>query len=822
MLILLSVFFCVERINVFNLCGGNHRGSKFNVQSLMFKVSKFQRFKVLIIILTVLLFSKCNNTRYLKQGEILLHKNKIKIESGEKFVKKFVSKSEMIDDLSTLYKQKPNKSFPHFSNTISFFKFKLSVFNHFNKKNENKWRWWWKNKVGEPPVIFDSVLTLRTARNMENYLYNKGYLYPQVAINTKISKKRAGVTYLVKPNEIYTIHEVIFPQPNDELSKIIKENSKNSLLKSGNQVDLGIVRAERERISNDFRNQGYHNFNKEFIYFDIDSSETTKEWDLYLKIHYPEDSGTYRIYYINNVFIYTDYSSEKNSENIKKDTLTVNDYTFIGPSLRIKPEIILDDVFLKKGERYSLNNYQLTINRLSDMGIFKFVDVLFKPNEQDSILKNHLDCYIYLVTGKKQEITLEGEVSTGNESYLGLAGKFTYRNKNLLNRADMFVWNLNAGVETQYSHLFKNSDSLVRNVDFNNQFNLYLSEFLFGKEKWFSKQFNPKTRLSIGYNSLRRVDLYNLNSINFQFGYDWKEFSYKRHNLNPFNLNFVQVNKKTNLFEQKLNANPLLKNSFVDQVIIGSAYIFNYSNQQINQLKNFVFFRANIDVAGLIGARPINVISDWVTNDFKFIKDTSKNPKTIAGVPFAQYARVDIDFRHYNIFNNFSTFVTRFAAGVGAGYCNSSVMPYIKQYFVGGPYSVRAWRARELGPGSYQDTTNSIFPDQTGDMKLEMNAEFRFKIIGAIRGALFVDAGNVWTVRKGETRDGASFTLNDFYKEIGIGSGMGIRLDFTFFIIRLDFAYKLRDPSLLEKDRWLLKNFNLKNPNFNLAIGYPF
>lgn len=768
------------------------------------------KFYLVFTVAAAFFIGGCSNTHHLSQGESLLHKNKIKVETEDVFVKKLISKSDFNDNLEVLYRQQPNRKI------LLFFKFKLWIYNQFIEKSDSSW---WKRKVGEPPVIYDSSLANKTSRMMKNYLYNRGYFYADVKPVEITKNKRTTVSYDVIPGNLYTLRKINFSAPSNELNQIINQQSINSLLIPGNPYDIEVFQSERERIANDFKNDGYYNFNKEFVYFEWDSTENSKQVDIEIKVQQPADSSSFRIYYLNDIFILTGQP-----DKLYRDTIKTGGYTFIGPKNLYKHHIILNDIFLEKGTRYSQEKYRTTINRLGDIGIFKFVDVNLRPKDSDSS-GNKLDCSILLVPAKKIEINYEGELSTGSESYLGTTGKITFRNKNMFNRADIFEWKLNGEVESQLinnQELVSSFDSIIRNINFGTQFNFYFPEFLGPKWWGFSKLFNPKTKISASNNFLQRVDLYNLNSINFSFGYDWKEFSFKRHMLNPVNINFVLVGKESDKFKEKLNSSPFLKNSFNNIVIVGTNYTFTFSNQEPNNFKNFIFFRGSADVAGLTMRT-----ASALTHNMDFEKNSRYK---VAGIDFAQFAKMDLEFRHYNVFSKYKTLVSRTALGIGSAYWNSTVMPYIKQFYVGGPQSIRAWHVRELGPGSYKDTARltNFFSDQTGDMKIEGNIEYRFKIIGIFRGALFVDGGNIWTVRKSEGRAGASFSFKNFYKEIAISTGFGLRSDFSFFVLRLDFGLKFRDPTLDEKNRWVFEKLDLtykpsrKDMIVMLAINYPF
>jgi outer membrane protein insertion porin family len=339
-------------------------------------------------------------------------------------------------------------------------------------------------------------------------------------------------------------------------------------------------------------------------------------------------------------------------------------------------------------------------------------------------------------------------------------------------------------------------------------------------------KFVPKTEFRFGYQKLSEIRYYNLNTFSFSAGYHWNQTERKEHLFNPIVVNFLKLGNTSHTFDSILNRNISLKRSFATQFIIGSYYSYTYNTQVTPERKFDIFFNGTVDVAG-------NVLG-LVQSVFKDYKETPSRPYTLFGEPYAQYVLGMVDLRHYlNITTNKQyRLASRIFTGVGVPYGNSGTLPYIKEFFTGGNNSVRAFPSRFLGPGSYQlpaDRINSFFVDQIGDIKLEGNLEYRFPIAGPIKGAVFTDAGNIWLLNEDTARPGGKFNFNTFYKEIAVGTGFGIRVDASFFVLRFDIAFPLRRAYATNGDNWVIDAirpldpvWRNKNLVLNIGIGYPF
>lgn len=494
--------------------------------------------------------------------------------------------------------------------------------------------------------------------------------------------------------------------------------------------------------------------------------------------------------------------------------------------------MLLDAIFLKKNELYSKEAEVKTINKLSQLGVFKFISVDYsKPKDREG---NYLDCTIQLTPAKKQSWGATAELNVSNEGLFGTSGTLSYKNKNLTKRADQLLIDVSSGVQVRFDNTPKERVQ-VMSVTASASVTYYMNKFLIPfRKKLFSPNTNPKTRFNISYNFDYQFDfdtngkslvfLYELHNFNASFGYEWNKGREQHHLLNPIAVDFFLLPKVGSAFVARLDSNPPLKSSFEEQVIIGPNYTFTYNNSKSASDWKYMKLRINLETAG-------NLIDGL----FKAASNNSEHDSIylIANRPFSQFSRAEVDWSNFIRMNNHSQFCIRTYAGVGIAYGNSFTLPFIKQFFVGGPNSLRGFQIREVGPGSYvPDTlvfnprtgqqTNVGFFNQTGDIKLETNAEIRFDIYKWLKGAIFTDAGNVWTMKKDAVPNG-QFNFNTFWTQFAVDAGAGLRLDFNYFVIRFDYGFPLRDPRRIFGERWQFDDgVAFKNGVLQIAIGYPF
>ncbi|MEO6883111.1 MAG: BamA/TamA family outer membrane protein [Bacteroidia bacterium] len=779
----------------------------------------------------------CNPTRRLHDGEFLLNKNII------------VDKHTKIEraQIESYIKQKPNRKI------LGIVRFHLGIYNLVNEDKANQKKIAhdkkidainlkraaegkklkskdhltfdeWLLKIGEPPVIFDSTLMQKSAQQIHLFLNNKGYFDNTVRDSAVYKGKQVTTYYLLQTKKPYYIRHVNYEFKDPQLQPIIYADSGNCLVNQGAIYDLDILEKERDRLTTLLNNDGYFDFTKNYIYYSVDTTignrmlDVTIDFSKYQQQVSGRSDSAIEIphprYRINNVFVRTDYDPQK-ADKITEDTLNINDcFIIYSGKLNYRPNLFLNAIFIKKGDLYQLRNATDTYRRLSEIKAFKFINIRFVKQPG-----NLLDCYIEVAPVVKQAFTIETE-GTNTSGDLGVSGSVIYQNKNLFKGAEVLQISFKGGIEAQKLVTTTGPQTTVQNflpfntLEFGPQATLTVPRFLTPIKVNAYKNADPQTVFTSALNYQRRPD-YTRYIANLTFGYTWKESIRKTHTLNPLEISFVKVGLQP-AFESSLlqTKDLLLINSYTNHMVTDSRYTFQYNDQDINRKShNFVFFIGNLESSG-------NILRAF--DDFTNAVKNSEGSYQILNLPYSQYLRADVDFRYYRILTPHSKLVFRTVGGMGYALSNLDALPFEKAFYAGGSNDIRAWRARTLGPGAYSATGETF--DQVGDILMEGNMEYRFNIFRMLNAAAFMDAGNIWLRKPDPNRPGGEFNVNTFAGQIAIGAGLGLRVDFSFFIIRLDAAVPLKDPSYPINQRWQFGNhpLALSKINLNFGIGYPF
>ncbi|MDO9152575.1 MAG: BamA/TamA family outer membrane protein [Paludibacter sp.] len=728
----------------------------------------------------------------------------VKLESTEK-VHKGIIKSIAEEAVRPI----PNKSY--FGMRPKLWLYTMAGEEPFNKFET------WLRKTGEAPVLISNVKPAATASIIDAKLFNIGIFnsYTQYKIVEK--KHTAKVIYTSYIHKPYIVKNLIYSISDDSISRIILTDKKNSLIKPGEDYNLELLQFERIRIDNLLKNNGYYYFNPEYLLFKADSSvvDHSVSFKLTLKDNIPQDA--LRVYHIHNVYVNQNYSLRRQQTDSIRDTIMVQNTVFQGnrSEMNIRPNVILQSVYLKKNELYSRQNHNITLNRLMSMGNFKFVQVKFSDSDTVS---GFLDATILMTPMTNYTFRAELDVVTKSNNYTGPRMNLSVLNRNTFKGAELLIVNMAGSFEAQLSGINKNLYSYSWNPQAELTFPRFLVPFSIKPTK---SIYVPKTVFSVSYNFLKRANYFDMNTFQFKYGLKWKENIKTEHELNPVNISYSSIANESDAFTALLTSNPFLRKSYEEQFIAGGSYSFMYNEQVVPLKKIQFYFHATAETAG---------------NAFSLIKiiggekPTPENPSKIIGAIYSQYAKLSVDVRAYYNFEDNNKLAVRFFAGVASSYGNSATLPYSKQFFGGGPNSVRAFQINSLGPGTYlQDVANIGFLQSGGDIKLETNAEYRFGIYRFIKGALFVDAGNVWLQKSNPSSIGTPFAFSGFMNELAVGAGFGLRVDVSFFVLRFDLAMPLRKPWLAENNRWVINQIDLGNSAWrkdnlilNIAIGYPF
>ncbi len=754
----------------------------------------------------ILLAASCSMTKGLKEDEQLHFKTNLEFANPDKVNKK----GKLEFDLTTIAKPDP---------ATGLAKLQVGWYNSLNKKGKEKGLGaWLQRKLGKPPVIYDHSLVESSRQVMEKYLQDHGYFGATILADTSLSNKKVTVNYTITSKGQYFIREIHPPADTIPLTSLMAEHEHETLIETGQPYDLLSLSAERARLASLANNNGYFEVDKDIFYYFVDTTAGEQQVDIFLRLRQTGDSSTYRIYYMGEAFVYPDYSLEKNRDTLKFDTIPYSDLTIIQAEKILRPTVMSRLVWQNNPQRFNLRYQNFAVSRLLNLGIFKYVNLQFeKRRERDTLF---LDRRVYLTPGLMRDVSLEFQVNSRSGNFLGSEVGLNFTHKNLFKGAELFSTSLTTGFETNIN---SNGGDFINTLNISGKMSLELPGIYapFIKRKEVRGEVLPRTVFSIGDDFQQRPGFFTVNSFNFSAGYNWQRRRLQ-HNLNPIFVNLVNVLETSAKLDSLLQQNRRLRASFENVLILGLNYAFSLSNQSDNVGKSYYFYRGGFESAGAL----LNAVTSG---------SGSERPREVFGIAFSQYLKFDSDFRYYILFRK-TMIASRFNVGLGYPHGNSTVLPYIKQYFIGGASSLRAFRIRTLGPGGYetiQDDEGSNFVDQTGDMKLELNLEYRFPIISFLKGALFIDAGNIWLV-KGDADESTPqaegrFDFSTFYREIAIGTGFGIRLDFEVAAIRLDLAFPLRKPSLSEGDRWLFSEINPLKSSWrqeylvwNLAIGYPF
>jgi len=676
-----------------------------------------------------------------------------------------------------------------------------------------------KRRLGEEPIYLSDINPVRTEELLMNRMENMGYFYGRTDSEVKRGDRFASIDFRAFLPTPYTMENISIERDSLQIDQAVREVLQNTELKRGDRFDLQKLNAERIRIDDELKLRGYYNFNSDFLIFEADTTKYgDRRFDLFLRFKDETPEKALLPYTIQDIRVYPNYSVTESMGLL--DTTVVNGIKFIQGVEVFKPHLLEEYILFEQNQRYSAQNARLTRNRLSSIGNYRYVNVRF--TEQDTVLEGGegvLDANIYLSPLNRRSVRAELQGLSKSNNFAGPGILVTLRNRNLWNGGETLNISANAAYETQIA---AGDRTGLNSIELGLKADLIFPRVIFPIP--ISERFAysvPKTKFSIGAEYLNRMDLYRLISYNASYGYFWNQNRYVYHEINPINLTFVRMSNASPQFTEILRNNPFLERSFEQQFIAGINYTFNY-NQMVDAFRvHSIFVGTTIDIAG----NALNLLSRTFSDD----------PSTFFGLDYAQYARADLDLRYYLRLNENNIIATRLFGGWGIPYGNSISLPFVKQYFSGGPNSVRAFRIRSLGPGTYRPEQFDIgsFFDQAGDIRLEGNIEYRFPIVSVLKGALFVDAGNIWlqnenpALRTAENEPRGQFT-SDWFKELGVGTGFGLRVDIDFFVIRFDFATPIRRPYLPENQRWgntfdiRSSSWRRENLIFNFAIGYPF
>ncbi len=769
------------------------------------------------MVILAIFFSSCSVTKKLPAGESLYVGSKVKIVADSGIAKAEIKNVEAL--LTGFVKPKPNS-------TILGFPYKVWFYYLFGEpKGDKGFKSFFRKRFGEPPVLASKSVTAANARQIGFLLNNEGYFRSTATGELSDKNRKSTAIYTTNLHQRYYIDSInVAPQDTAILGKAYRGKNQISLLKTGFPYRFELIAGERSRIDNVLKRRGHYYFQPDFILVEADSSVGNHKVNLTLKIKPSTSQVNRKVYRIRDVHVLSDYGEIMLADTINDkakevvfEGIKVNDRTE-----SFKPKIFAQAIGFRRGVRYSSNMQDISLSRLINLnGNFKFVKNSFNlVPRSDSAL---LDVYYYLTPLKAKSILFDINASTKSNNFTSTNFALSWINKNIFGGAESLNIKGTAGLDFQVGGASVTLGS-INSTKYAIEAVLTIPRFVipFFKTNPITNQALPKTNIGVGYEVLNRGGLYDLTSFKATMGYAWKQNNALEHSFTPISINLVKANVSQDFTEEIFRSdNPAAFDQILsDRLIMSSSYTINYTPSPKPNSKSQFTFAGGVEVAGNLASLLSN------------IGPSNNVPQTLFRIPISQYARLDADVRYSYELTKSLKIANRFVLGYGLPYGNSISLPFTKQYSAGGNNSIRSFIARSVGPGAYRSTgsiSNLFLGSQTGDIKLEINSELRTKFNKYIYGAFFIDAGNVWMQKDADAYGSEGVFGSDFYKQVAIGTGIGLRLDFSYLVLRFDLATPVRKPYLPENDRWVLKNFNLKDANWrsenlvlNIAVGYPF
>lgn len=712
-------------------------------------------------------------------------------------------------------------------------KLQLGVYN-MSGRDSTKWYNRFLRKMGEPPVIYDSTLTELSARQLHTVMVNKGFLKGEVEIDTTANpaKKKMHVTYTMKPGQPYTVKSISWEYPDDSIAAIVERRKNRTLLYEGMNLDRNLLDAERDRIATALRNRGYFAFDKELISFVADTTAGSRDIDLTLIVNPPHENRkvgntvieTHEPYFIREIKVVTNYNpvTMPDLAHISTpDSLYYKDLEiYYGDSRYLRPSVIAENCYLKRGASYRTRDVDNTYQAFGRLGILKFINVQFLPVAKVDG-KNWLDAYILLTPGKPQSIELEIE-GTNSEGDLGIAAGVTYQHRNIGHGSETLTTKLRGAYESISGNLdgFLHNRYMEYSLDVALSFPKFKAPFL---NSGFKRRIKASTELGISMNYQERPEYTRIISA-ASWTYKWNDRRNRhRHRFSPIDINYVYLPKSTNSFLDDIAPdNPLLRYSYEDHFIMSMVYHYYYTTkrQHLNPWRER--FQPNVSTVR-VGVESAGNLLYAVNSIFTRRDNVQEDPYKVFGIRYSQYLKGEAEYSYTHTFDTRNSLAFRAGLGLAYPYGNSRILPFEKRFYGGGANGVRGWDVRTLGPGCYDsaDDVNS-FINQCGDINLILSLEYRARLFWFFEGALFVDAGNIWTIHNYENQPGGMFHFNSFLKQMAMSYGVGLRLNFNYFLIRIDMGMKARDPAK-NRDHWPLIHPKWgRDHSLHFSIGYPF
>jgi len=775
---------------------------------------------LLLSLLTLFLLSACNTFKYVPKDQYLLH--------SVKLVQKGMLPSDV--NYNIYLHQVPNERF------LNFLDLNLAFYN-MSGRDTSKWINRTLRKIGEEPVIFDPAKNERSRLTLQNLMVNQGYFNAIVQEDVQFKKRRAYVTIIMNGNSPYTINKFEFVSYGDSLDRCVEKAMKSTDIHSGMLLSSEKLDGERNRLVKYLQEKGYYAIQKDHFYYRVDSTlgNSTANVSLMLKSLLPDttinpNTGvqmkdfSHSVYRFRNVYFMLDVDmasfNRQSASGVNArgssifsltgyDTLTTNGYkTVYKDKPFISPNALIANCRIVPGQIFDVNMVNRTYARLNSLQYMKYVNIRFAEGPSAATDERYLDCYIVLSQNQLQGIGFDIE-GTNTAGDFGIAGNVSYTHRNLFNGSEMLQTKLRGAYEVV-------STQASNYTELGGEINLVLPEFKAPFLKTSFKQLvDATTEFRTAYQLMTRFE-FDRTVASMGVRYNWSHQKL-RQTFDLFDISYTYMPRVDKVFKSTyLNDTSYLKYSYEDHFILRSAYTFSYSSVPFGSVsRDYHTWKGSFESAGnLLYAGYALVGAPKDANGFY----------KIGKINFSQYLRGELEYARSLTLNSRSRLAYRAGIGLAYPYGNSTILPFEKRFYSGGANSVRGWSVRTLGPGSYFNPGSRInFMNQSGDIKLDLNVEYRGTLFWVFEGAVFADAGNIWTLNYYSGQPGGQFKLNSFYQQIAGSVGAGIRLAFDYFLIRVDAGMKVYDPSSNLTDHWRIRSIdNWNDFALHFAVGYPF
>lgn len=752
-----------------------------------------------LLIFIALLASACSTTKFLAPGEKLYTGGEVKIV--DKDVKKSDAKA-LKSELDGLLRPKPNSK-------ILGLRYKLWIYEKTKTKKIRGLRHYLNTHFGEPPVLVSSVDMVKNSTIVQNSLQNESYFNAEVSGDTVSKNRTAKAVYNARIGPSYHYRKITFPKDKGDLDTAVAGTSGGSYLKVGEKYNLEVIKSERVRIDAKLKEEGFYYFSPDYLIMRYDSSSAgNHQVDLFVKVKETTPDQATWIYKIRNIYVYPRYTLRDTSLELDS-AVKYRWYNIVGGRNTVKPYAFKNTVLLHPGNIYNRTEHNNSLNRFIELGPFSYVKNRFEDVTPDSPF---LDVYYFLTQAKRKSLTAEIIGRQTSANYSGTQFNLTFRNKNTFKGAELFTVNFFVSTDKQFGSYNNGLNVYQFGVQPSIVWPRFISPFDFNTDN----AFIPKTIMNTGYTLIDRHLLYRLNSYNFSWGYQWKPNLHRQNTFDLLDFSYVSPENVSQRYKDSIvnTGNPTLKHVIDKQLTFGPSYAFVYDNTTESFRTNSIYYMGKISSS----ANLYGLITGADTLGGKVGK--------ILSVPFNQYLKLENEIRYFHKVSPNSKIATRLLVDVGLPYGNSTILPYTQQFFIGGPNSLRGFQARTLGPGTYDyralaENKTQFLPDESGDIKIEANVEYRPKLFSIVEGALFADAGNIWLTRPHNDLPGAAFGKN-FISQMALDAGFGLRFNLSVLVLRTDLGFPLIDPSRPVGQRNVFNQISFNNSVFNLAIGYPF